>query len=112
MPKVIWRKDDGERLVFNSVEEFELSIAQSAPPLFALFLNVIFTIIVFVEVVLERFKNVSPNSYRGLFYRRFGPLNSTIDVLRHLVGPSNNWGISRILHEEHEPRWPLHPDLD
>jgi len=112
MPKVVWRQDNGESLVFDSVEEFELHVAQSSPPLFALFLNILFTIVIFLEVVLEHFKGVAPSSYRGLFYRRFGPLNATVEVLRHTIGPSDKWGISRVIHETNEPSWQRHPDLD
>jgi hypothetical protein len=112
MPKVIWRQDNETRTVFNNVEDFELHLAHNAPPPLGLLLNILYAVFLAIEVQLEQRNNASPGSYRGLFYRRFGPFNAAIETLRQITGPSDLWGISRILHEEGEPHWPLDPDID
>jgi len=112
MPRVVWRQDNETRTTFDSVEEFELHLAQTVPMPYGLMLNILYTVIQAVESFLEQKSNASAGSYRGLFYRRFGPLNSAIDTLRQILGPSEHWGISRVLHHEGEPQWPRHYDLD
>jgi len=112
MPRVFWRTDDSNRQVFENIESFEAYLAQSVPAPFALLLNLVFSLLLYAEYLLEEFNNVTPGSYRGIFYRRFGPLNSSIEILRQIFGPNNRWGISRVIHDPEEPRWPRHYDLD
>jgi hypothetical protein len=82
------------------------------PHHFSIMLNVIFSLIVLIEVTLENHNNVAPSSYRGIFYRRYGPLNAIMEILRHLQGPNARWGTSRVVHDPEEPGWPRHHDLD
>lgn len=112
MPKVIWRQDNETRTTFNSVEEFELHLAQSVPLPFGLMLNIIYAITQAIESYLEQKSHASAGSYRGIFYRRFGPFNSAIDTLRQVLGPNEHWGITRVVHQEGEAQWPHHYDLD
>ena len=112
MPRVLWRLDNGDRQVFQSIEEFELHLAQSIPYHLGPLINLAFALVLAVEVALELSQNVAPGSYRGIFYRRYGPLNAWINVLRQLIGPRGDWGVARIIHEPHEPGWPRHHNLD
>jgi len=112
MPRVLWKRDDNDRIIFQTVENFELYLAQSLPHVLALLANILFAIIIWIEISLETLNNATPNSYRGLFYQQNGPLNILMKVLRALLGPRAGWGTSRIIHDDEEPRWPQRLDLE
>ena len=110
MPRVLWRQDNGNRTVFQNVEDFELFLVQSFPHFLSFIANIIVAIICWAEISLEMVNHEVPNSYRGIFYQQHGPLNKSVQFLKWVLGPKEEWGTARVIHDEGEPRWP--PRLD
>lgn len=59
----------------------------------------------YFEAQAEGLANKPTGTFRGLFYRRNGPINAGIQTLKQVIGPNFGWGkiSTQYLETEEDP---------